>query len=104
VPGVPCDVPALQALAAHNTEAADVLEVSVDDIPVLNVRDYRAASLGPFSIHLPRELRHGLPAGTYFPQVADGYWLMLTPLPKGQHTIAFTFGRPTRATARLSTR
>jgi hypothetical protein len=94
VPGVPCDVPALQALAAHNTEAADVLEVSVDDIPVQNVRDYRAASLGPFSITYPENSVTGLPAGTYFPQVADGYWLMLTPLPKGQHTIRFHVRAP----------
>jgi hypothetical protein len=87
VPGVPCDVPALQAAAAANTEAADVLEVSIDDVPVQNVRGYRAASLAPFSITYPENSVTGLPAGTYFPQVADGYWLMLAPLPKGVHTL-----------------
>jgi hypothetical protein len=87
VPGVPCDIPVLQAIAAHNTEAADVLEVCIDDIPVEDVRAYRAASPRPFSITYPENSVTGLPAGTYFPQVADGYWLMLAPLAKGQHTI-----------------
>ena len=27
------------------------------------------------------------PTGTFFPHVADGYWLMLAPLHAGQHTI-----------------
>jgi hypothetical protein len=27
------------------------------------------------------------PAGTYYPQVADGYWLMVAPLAKGKHLI-----------------
>ena len=29
------------------------------------------------------------PAGTYFPVVADGYYLLLAPLRPGVHTIAF---------------
>ena len=87
VPGVPCDVDDLRALAAANTEAAEVLEVTIDDVPVQNVRDYRASSPEPFSITYPENSVTGVPAGTYFPQVADGYWLMLSPLSAGQHTI-----------------
>ena len=29
----------------------------------------------------------GLPAGTYAPAVADGFYLLLPPLPPGAHTI-----------------
>jgi hypothetical protein len=40
-----------------------------------------------------------LPAGTYAPAVADGYYLLLAPLRPGVHTIAFggtgNFGGPT---------
>jgi hypothetical protein len=87
VPGVPCDVDTLRAAAAANTEAADVLVVIIDDVPVQDVRGYRASSPEPFSITYPENSVTGVPAGTYSPQVADGYWLMLRPLKKGSHTI-----------------
>src|SRR5262245_56063587 len=87
VPDVPCDVPALQAAAAANTDAADVLEVTIDGVPVQNVRGYRASSPGPFSITYPENSVVGAAAGTYYPQVSDGFWLMLVPLTKGGHTL-----------------
>ena len=87
VPGAPCVVCDLQALAAANTEAAEVLEVTIDGVPVKNVRRYRASSPGPFAIQYPENSVVGVPAGNYFPQVADGYWLMLAPLAKGTHEI-----------------
>jgi len=87
VPGVICDVEALRAAAARNTEAATILDVTSDDVPVTNVRAYRASSPQPFSITYPEDSVVGVDAGTYFPQVTDGYWLMLAPLSKGQHTI-----------------
>lgn len=87
VPGVPCEVPVLRAKAAAATTAAEVVEVWIDGKPVQNVRRYRASSPDPFSINLPQGAVFGIPAGTYFPQVADGYWLMLTPFSKGHHTI-----------------
>jgi hypothetical protein len=87
VPGVPCDVPTLQATAAENTEKADILDVFIDGVQVEDVRGYRASSPGPFSITYPENSVTGLPAGIYYPQVADGYWLMLAPPAKGEHTI-----------------
>jgi hypothetical protein len=87
VPGVTCDVPTLRASAAAAATAATVLEVSIDGQPVSNLRDYRALSPGGFNVTLPEGNVVGLPAGTYGPQVADGYWLMLTPFSVGQHTI-----------------
>ena len=87
VPGVPCDVPTLRALAASNTEAATVLDVNIDGEPVRHIRSYRAASPEPFSVTYPDNSVIGVAAGTYSPNVTDGYWLMLAPLPKGEHTI-----------------
>jgi len=93
IPGVTCDVPTLQATAAMNTEAAEVLEVTIDGVPVQNLRQYRGASPGGFSVVYPENsvvnaaFGVDLPAGTYTPQVTDGYWLMLTPLRKGTHEI-----------------
>jgi hypothetical protein len=87
VPGMPCDVDDLRAAAAANTEAAEFLSVTIDGASVENLRSYRAAPPQPFPITYPENSVTGVPAGTYYPQVADGYWLMLTPLSKGQHTI-----------------
>lgn len=87
VPGVPCDVNVLREKAASAATAAEILEVWIDGKPVPNVRKYRAFSPRPFSITLPQGAVFGIPAGTYFPQVADGYWLLLAPFSKGEHTI-----------------
>lgn len=87
VPGVPCVVCDLQEAAAENTEAMELLEVTIDGRPVRNVHRYRAATPGPFAIRYPENSVTGVPAGTYFPQVGDGYWLMLAPLAKGNHEI-----------------
>jgi hypothetical protein len=87
VPGVPCVVCDLQDTAAENTEAIEVLDVTIDGQPLKDVRQYRASSPGAFSIEYPENSLVGVEAGTYFPQVADGYWLMLEPLAKGEHEI-----------------
>lgn len=87
VPGVPCDVPTLRAAAAFNTEVAEVLDVTIDGEPVQNVRAYRATSPEPFSVTYPDNSVIGVAAGTYAPNVTDGYWLMLAPLSKGSHII-----------------
>jgi len=87
VPGVACDVPELQAKAAAATTGAEVVQTWIDGVEVKNIRDYRATSPQPFSITYPPGAVFGLPAGDYYPQVADGYWLMLAPLRSGNHTI-----------------
>jgi len=87
-----CDVPTLRLSAAFNTERAEaeggLLEVTIDGVPVQNVPHYRASSPDPFPITFPENNVVGVPAGTYFPNVADGYWLMLSPLSLGEHTIS----------------
>ena len=85
--GPDCVVDTLRASAAAAAESATVLEVTIDCLPVQNVRDYRATSPVPFSVTFPDGAVFGLPAGTTYPQVTDGYWLMLAPLDVGSHTI-----------------
>ena len=86
VPGVTCDVEVLRQSAAQNTEAAELLEATIDGVPVQNLRDYRAAS-PPFPVSFPEGAVFGIPPGTHFPHISDGYWLMLAPLPVGKHEI-----------------
>lgn len=90
VPGVPCVVCELQETAAANTSPIQMLEVTIDGRPVKNVSRYRTASPGPFPIYYPENSVTGVPEGDYFPQVTDGYWLMLEPLPEGEHEIVFS--------------
>jgi hypothetical protein len=67
------------------------LELTVDGIPLRDPTAYRA--LAPqFSYKLPRNSLNGNPPGTYGPSGSDGYWVMLTPLPPGRHTIHFRTG------------
>jgi hypothetical protein len=88
VPGVVCDVPTLETTAAANLGLpGQVLEVTIDGVSVANVSRFRATSSAPFSVTYPENSVVGVPAGVYFPQVADGYWLMLPPLSTGQHEI-----------------
>lgn len=86
-PGVPCDVPTLRASAAAWMDNPALLEASIDGVPVQNLNAYRASSPTPFSITYPEDAVFGIPSGTYFPQVSDGYWLMLAPLSPGTHII-----------------
>jgi hypothetical protein len=79
---------------------ADTLHASVDGVAVRRLdpatTPYRACAApvagctGPFSLVFPDgNLFDPLPAGTYAPAVADGYYLLLLPLRPGVHTIAF---------------
>ena len=86
-PGVPCDVPTLRQKAAAATTGALVVEAWIDGTPVNDLRSYRGISPEPFPIVLPADNVLGIDSGTYYPQVADGYWLMLRPFPRGLHTI-----------------
>ena len=73
----------------------------VDGVPVKDLQSYRAASslfnFGPLPDNNVLEY-FGIdaPQGTISASVADGFYLMLTPLRSGQHTIRFggTFGDP----------
>lgn len=80
--------------------SASELHATIDGVPVANLdpsnTPYRACA-GPvarcsapsFSLTFPADNFFGLPAGTYAPAVADGFYLLLAPLTPGPHTITF---------------
>jgi len=70
-------------------DAASDLHASIDGVALgIAKRGFRAKSPA-FELDLRGQNLFGLPPGTYSPAVADGYYLMLAPLPAGPHTVAF---------------
>lgn len=80
--------------------SADTLFATVDGHPIGNLvpatTPYRACAAPTpgcfpesFSITFPQDNLFGLDAGVYEPAVQDGYYLLLPPLPPGEHTIRF---------------
>lgn len=65
------------------------MDFKLDGVSLQNLFSYRSPSSGTFDLILPDKNIFGIPAGTYGPTVSDGYYLMLKPLTKGQHTIEF---------------
>jgi hypothetical protein len=69
------------------------MKFTLDGVPLKNLFSYRAQS-PVFSLTLPDDnifggASAGVPGGVYEPTVSDGYYLMLAPLSKGQHTLDF---------------
>ena len=74
-------------------DKVSILECSIDGVPLQNLSSYRAESPeGGFVLTVPPDslfTELGAPAGDYAPAVSDGYWIMLPPLPAGEHEIKF---------------
>jgi hypothetical protein len=93
VPGVPCNLATLRMAAAASMDAV-TLTASLDGGRLRDLHNHRVQS-PVFTLTYPADnvaeklLGVRVPAGTYAPQVADGYWLMLAPLRKGAHTLHF---------------
>ena len=70
------------------------LTCQVDGRELKNLEAYRCQTPegGAEMVTLPEGNIFGVEAGTYGPMVTDGYYLMLTPLTPGSHTIHFTAG------------
>jgi hypothetical protein len=66
------------------------LYATIDGCPI-DVAPHREVDpyAGGFEVTVPQNNLYGLDPGTYGPSVTDGYWLMLSPLSKGKHTITF---------------
>jgi hypothetical protein len=79
----------LRACAAGLADSikTDSLHASVDGQPITGLTAFRFES-GLFNFTSSGENAFGVPAGTS-PAVADGYWIMLAPLPAGVHTVNF---------------
>lgn len=77
---LPLPCPVLQGGAAVNNERLGSAVALIDGVPVTNVTRYRVRSDGCFPL-IPDNDKTGLTA-------ADGYWLLIKPLPTGRHTLS----------------
>jgi hypothetical protein len=80
----------LRALAKSIADSFTDIKVEIDGVSVADVTRYRATSPVFYSTlpdnNIVETLGCSNPAGTYGPMVADGYFLILTPFPPGEHT------------------
>jgi hypothetical protein len=88
VSGVPCNLANLRMAAAASMDAV-TLTASLDGGRLRDLQNHRVQS-PVFTLTYPADNVVEVSAGTYAPQVADGYWLMLAPLRHGAHTLHFT--------------
>jgi len=86
---VPCDLNALRALAAAFADNPATLKASVDGAPLAHLSDHRVQSPVFLITYPTHPIFDGLPPGTSTPNLADGYWVLLSPLSPGKHTIHF---------------
>ena len=89
--GDPEDETALRAAAAAAADATMNVRFEVDGVAVPNMDDFRVQS-DLFDYTLPEDNMFtffGFPsaAGNYYPAVSDGWFVMIPPLSKGEHTI-----------------
>ncbi len=85
------------AIAFINAVLADPefsMLVTVDGKMVKSNRIVRARSGPYFTLTLPEENVVGLPAGEYEGATANGLWVTLPPLSRGEHTIHFEMSAP----------
>ena len=89
----------LRGTAAYVMDLVTDLSCEIDGVPVQDPELYRFQSTEMFSLTVPEDNVFDLwgietPAGTYYPSVADGYYLMLAPLSAGEHTIHWSAAIP----------
>ena len=77
------------ATSSRNRVDNPTLACEVDGRTIQNLLNYREQS-SVFSVTVPEGNLLGLNPGTYAPCLDDGYYLLLAPLSRGQHTIHFT--------------
>ena len=101
----------LRAIAAANIDLVEELALSVDGVALTNLESYRVQSPTPFDITLPPDDVFAPVCGDSYPRVipsvADGFYVMLAPLSKGEHTIVLhgaipAFGFSTTATYHIT--
>ena len=73
-------------------DAGANLTCQIDGVEVKDIAAYRCMTPdgAEYMINFPENNVWGLPAGVYGPSIDDGIYLMVTPLPPGEHTIHFT--------------
>jgi len=83
---LPQPVQVAQTVVSNIIATATSLSCEVDGSPV-PITAANMEQSTPFGLHLPADNILGVPAGVYFPAVDSGYYVLLPPLPAGQHTI-----------------
>ena len=76
-----------QAQASENNERYVHLVVEIDGIRVPELQRTRISTIACFN--LAGRTAPELEPRTFFPSAADGYWVMLAPLPAGDHRLEF---------------
>ena len=85
---VPRPVQVAQTFVSNVIATATGLSCEVDGNP-LPITAANLEQSTPFGLHLPADNILGVPAGIYFPAIDSGYYVLLSPLSAGQHTIHF---------------
>jgi hypothetical protein len=89
----------LRDLARSDLDGATAVRVEVDGVAIQPLQRFRFPS-PVFSITLPQKNllqatgKSAAVPGTVFPVVAEGFYVMLKPLPVGEHTIAIRGSLP----------
>lgn len=87
-PSNPQTVEELRTQAAEFIDLTESLFATIDGVEVSNLFNYRQLS-PTFDVTLPDDNLFGVTPGVYGPGISDGYWLMVTGLTPGEHTISF---------------
>ncbi len=86
-------VPEVRAFANGSINPVDTLMVEVNGVEVLDVYAYRAQSPAGGFVWNNDEFQEELGLDPMDrPSASDGYWILLDPLPKGEHTVRFVGG------------
>jgi hypothetical protein len=86
----------LRSIAGSAIDQVSSIEVEIDGVPIHDVMQYRSTgpvfdlvlpSFAPADQNVAQFFGCDTPPGTYSPAIADGYNLILAPLPPGEHVI-----------------
>ena len=80
---------AVRAGANASMDGVDMLECTIDGVPLEDLFGQRAESPA-FTLPDTLLVDFGFLPGDRFPAVADGYWILLAPLSRGEHVIHFS--------------
>ena len=78
----------LRKCAKDDQDKATNLQATVDGVAIPNLKTYRVQS-PLFNVTYPEDNISGVPPG-HTQVISDGYWVLLEPLPAGNHEIRFT--------------
>ena len=74
--------------AESTIDTVSTLEVTIDGVSIEHLKENFRVQSNPFPVKLPKDNLFGVPPGTYT-GISDGYWVLVEPLPVGEHTIHF---------------